>query len=103
MARALNELSRLLAGTAGIPARNERFSAKNKSIDSSKGGASNSTRPRTKSSFAPIGAHCGRDARAPRALRVLQLINSPDTHSFGGAGLFGAAQACAPVTFTLRL
>jgi hypothetical protein len=55
------------------PACNERFSAKRSSIDSIQGNAINSMRPLPRGPFAPIGAHCGRDARAPRALRVFKV------------------------------
>jgi hypothetical protein len=53
-------------GSAGIPACNERFSAKRSSSDSTHGDAIYSMQPLTKGLFAPYGAHCGRDARAPR-------------------------------------
>jgi hypothetical protein len=46
----------------GHPVRNERFSAKRSSSNSTQGEAINSTRSLTKGLFAPKGAHCGREA-----------------------------------------
>jgi hypothetical protein len=87
--RTLSYVRPPLAGTTGIagspaeqlcwgavPARNERFSAKTGSSDSTQRNAINSMRLLTGGFFAPIGAHCGRDARAPRALRVLALTSN---------------------------
>jgi hypothetical protein len=49
-------------GSAGIPACNECFSANRSSGDSIQGYIFNSRRPLAKGLFAPLGAHCGREA-----------------------------------------
>jgi hypothetical protein len=56
-----------------VPARNERFSAKRSSSDSTQRNTLGSMQLLLSGYLAPIGAHCGRDARAPRALRAFLL------------------------------
>jgi hypothetical protein len=60
-------------GSAGIPACNERFSAKRSSSVGTQDGAINSTRSLTNGFFAPIGTHCRRNACAPSYAQLVPL------------------------------